>query len=169
MSKHGIKLMQFSGAAFQRFHADAGSLSHFSELCLSMRQKCVERRVEQPDCDRKAGHHAENPREIAALLRKQLCQRLPSALFRIGQDHLTDGRDSRRVEEHMFGAAKAHALGPKIAGSLTIKRRFGIGTDFEAANLVGRSEEHTSELKSLMRNSYAVFCLKKKNTKLIFK
>src|SRR3546814_7435224 len=27
----------------------------------------------------------------------------------------------------------------------------------------GRSKEHTSELQSLMRNSYAVFCLKKKN------
>src|SRR3546814_10119361 len=26
-----------------------------------------------------------------------------------------------------------------------------------------RSEEHTSELQALMRNSYAVFCLKKKN------
>src|SRR3546814_7887307 len=32
------------------------------------------------------------------------------------------------------------------------------------AELAGdRSEEHTSELQSLMRNSYAVFCLKKKN------
>src|SRR3546814_1613548 len=30
------------------------------------------------------------------------------------------------------------------------------------ANLGKRSEEHTSELQSLMRNSYAVFCLKKK-------
>src|SRR3546814_6823415 len=29
----------------------------------------------------------------------------------------------------------------------------------------GRSEEHTSELQSLMRISYAVFCLKKKNMK----
>src|SRR3546814_2259903 len=28
-----------------------------------------------------------------------------------------------------------------------------------------RSEEHTSELQSLMRSSYAVFCLTKKNTK----
>src|SRR3546814_2436540 len=28
----------------------------------------------------------------------------------------------------------------------------------------GRSEEHTSELQSLMRNSYAVFCLQKKTT-----
>src|SRR3546814_2786865 len=31
-----------------------------------------------------------------------------------------------------------------------------------AARGVGRSEEHTSELQSLMRISYAVFCLKKK-------
>src|SRR3546814_5444217 len=31
--------------------------------------------------------------------------------------------------------------------------------------LLPRSEEHTSELQSLMRISYAVFCLKKKNTK----
>src|SRR3546814_4791611 len=30
-----------------------------------------------------------------------------------------------------------------------------------------RSEEHTSELQSLMRISYAVFCLKKKNTQMI--
>src|SRR3546814_4412353 len=30
-----------------------------------------------------------------------------------------------------------------------------------------RSEEHTSELQSLMRISYAVFCLKKKNQKII--
>src|SRR3546814_10403261 len=34
-----------------------------------------------------------------------------------------------------------------------------------ARHLRGRSEEHTSELQSLMRNSYAVFCLKNKTTK----
>src|SRR3546814_1152927 len=32
-------------------------------------------------------------------------------------------------------------------------------------DILNRSEEHTSELQSLMRISYAVFCLKKKNTK----
>src|SRR3546814_10837471 len=31
-------------------------------------------------------------------------------------------------------------------------------------NMASRSEEHTSELQSLMRISYAVFCLKKKKT-----
>src|SRR3546814_10113676 len=34
---------------------------------------------------------------------------------------------------------------------------------FHVVNAGMRSEEHTSELQSLMRNSYAVFCLKKKN------
>src|SRR3546814_1805906 len=39
----------------------------------------------------------------------------------------------------------------------TVMREGGVGL------LVCRSEEHTSELQSLMRISYAVFCLKKKN------
>src|SRR3546814_2561354 len=37
------------------------------------------------------------------------------------------------------------------------------GTFDAAGNQIQRSEEHTSELQSLMRISYAVFCLKKKN------
>src|SRR3546814_16953131 len=36
------------------------------------------------------------------------------------------------------------------------------GTTISAGTLSVRSEEHTSELQSLMRHSYAVFCLKKK-------
>src|SRR3546814_6090306 len=34
----------------------------------------------------------------------------------------------------------------------------------ESLSTITRSEEHTSELQSLMRNSYADFCLKKKST-----
>src|SRR3546814_4400220 len=37
-----------------------------------------------------------------------------------------------------------------------------LDADRQAALQFGRSEEHTSELQSLMRISYAVFCLKKK-------
>src|SRR3546814_1327489 len=37
------------------------------------------------------------------------------------------------------------------------------GKQFENRDLEPRSEEHTSELQSLMRISYAVFCLTKKN------
>src|SRR3546814_10560458 len=46
------------------------------------------------------------------------------------------------------------------------KFTFGVNAQAEAGTALGgleRSEEHTSELQSLMRISYAVFCLKKKN------
>src|SRR3546814_10091750 len=53
-------------------------------------------------------------------------------------------------------------------------QRLGTGrvqrNPLSAAQILGRSEEHTSELQSLMRISYAVICLKKKkviNTHLI--
>src|SRR3546814_10209360 len=41
----------------------------------------------------------------------------------------------------------------------------GCGKTVPAPEAAVRSEEHTSELQSLMRNSYAVFCLKKKKPK----
>src|SRR3546814_3559307 len=43
-------------------------------------------------------------------------------------------------------------------------RRAGDTLVFRQA-LLPRSEEHTSELQSIMRSSYAVFCLKKKNNR----
>src|SRR3546814_7125517 len=58
---------------------------------------------------------------------------------------------------------QGYALGVAIAAvmsSLAVTTR--LGNDFLAT--VTRSEEHTSELQSLMRISYAVFCLKKKKT-----
>src|SRR3546814_5782805 len=47
----------------------------------------------------------------------------------------------------------------------TARRMPGIVTSTSEDRPTIRSEEHTSELQSLMRNSYAVFCLKKKNQK----
>src|SRR3546814_8608599 len=43
----------------------------------------------------------------------------------------------------------------------------GIGSYRHRIGLVGRSEAHTSELQSLMRISYALFCLTKKKTQPI--
>src|SRR3546814_13263331 len=47
------------------------------------------------------------------------------------------------------------------SGGPALKRSAGIVSGM----LASRSEEHTSELQSLMRISSAVFCLKKKNTR----
>src|SRR3546814_958100 len=62
-----------------------------------------------------------------------------------------------------FGVRTAQAeigvLEPEtnVTGTLAYNAR-------EVAIVQPRSEEHTSELQSLMRNSYAVFCLNKKKT-----
>src|SRR3546814_8492249 len=62
----------------------------------------------------------------------------------------------RREELKRQHAHIIERLGDR-AGKLA---RFG---GLRADQRTGRSEEHTSELQSLMRISYAVFCLKKKN------
>src|SRR3546814_3231847 len=49
-------------------------------------------------------------------------------------------------------------------GDLRSSRRSQSNDPVSAAIFAMRSEEHTSELQSLMRISYAVFCLKKKKT-----
>src|SRR3546814_10271483 len=53
---------------------------------------------------------------------------------------------------------------PPLASSLIFWTIVGISASsaLAADTAVGRSDEHTSELQSLMRISYAVFCLKKK-------
>src|SRR3546814_10605975 len=64
----------------------------------------------------------------------------------------TDDRGARRVEPEdaaqCQGAASPAGQEPNF--------------DHALRAAAGRSEEHTSELQSLMRSSYAVFCLKKK-------
>src|SRR3546814_5206424 len=67
------------------------------------------------------------------------------------------------------GAGEA-AIG-RFCEDFTAKARAGKidpagGSQAAAAGRTTRSEEHTSELQSLMRISYAVFCLKKKKTKI---
>src|SRR3546814_17409650 len=78
----------------------------------------------------------------------------------------------RSVLEHVRGGLPVDRS-TAIHQRHTVARRTGhhdVGTErgkqrgFEAAQVI-RSEEHTSELQSLMRISYAVFCLKKKQNK----
>src|SRR3546814_7666611 len=53
-----------------------------------------------------------------------------------------------------------------VSGQIYVDRKFDPESRARAQAFLTliRSEEHTSELQSLMRISYAVFCLKKKNT-----
>src|SRR3546814_5738816 len=80
-----------------------------------------------------------------------------SGLDRISARQLYDGVHERMALRWVSGMrGESRALEPGAAQA----RR---------PSLIGRSEEHTSELQSLMRISYAVFCLKKKKKPLTIK
>src|SRR3546814_5756702 len=71
-------------------------------------------------------------------------------------------RESRpRRESEPVGDAAGERLPAFGTGRATA---VGVGCAHVIPPEAKRSEEHTSELQSLMRISYAVFCLKKKNT-----
>src|SRR3546814_3477256 len=65
---------------------------------------------------------------------------------------------SVKALERQIGKISLFDLAVGREGRESALRKFGI-----LGEGVDRSEEHTSELQSLMRISYAVFCLKKKN------
>src|SRR3546814_6175867 len=100
------------------------------------------------------------------------------------------GRAGRDLVARILGVAGEHAgrlagaadaldafyrlgfgLGVRRLAQIAHRRRQVGRTDEQGIDAVDRgdrSEEHTSELQSLMRNSYAVFCMKKKQTKAIY-
>src|SRR3546814_3120773 len=78
------------------------------------------------------------------------------------------GLSARTLEKHRtYGTGPAYRkVGGRVLYTLEDLRgwadRGACASTSDPNNGAVRSEEHTSELQSLMRNSYAVFCLKKK-------
>src|SRR3546814_3029567 len=94
---------------------------------------------------------------------------IPQKIIDLYDDYTHLTLDRRRFFDHLTrvagGTAAAYALLPLLennyaAAALVAPDDARVAT--ETVSFPGRSEEHTSELQSLMRISYAVFCLKKK-------
>src|SRR3546814_7097875 len=83
-----------------------------------------------------AGLHTQHPDDLALWLDR----------VQAGNLYVNRGITGAIVQRQPFGGWKRSSVGG-------------------GAKAGGRSEEHTSELQSLMRISYAVFCLKNKNNK----
>src|SRR3546814_1709787 len=85
-------------------------------------------------------------------------------------------KDMKLLREHEKFRTAIRAAIDRVNGQLSVIEKvrkfdfadepFGIENE-QMTPSMKRSEEHTSELQSLMRISYAVFCLKKKNTRNI--
>src|SRR3546814_8165488 len=100
---------------------------------------------------------------VAAMPRKVLAEKVQQVVAEIlatrlpeaGADALIQRQVVTVLTEELLAASKAARA--RSAGREVATSRKSV----EAAKLRIRSEEHTSELQSLMRISYAVFCLKK--------
>src|SRR3546814_6887824 len=109
-----------------------------------------------------------------------LIEQQPRRGMRVSDIHVAEHLvliDTRRVLEQLIAAGSARRATPSQRQAIVNCADQMIAAA-EAGDLDGymqadqaldhvnhRSEEHTSELQSLMRISYAVFCLKKKNIK----
>src|SRR3546814_10757712 len=85
-----------------------------------------------------------------------LFRHVPRAMHRDGP-FLTDALIGDRPQA-IIASAEGVAAARAHAGRI----HFIFHSAFCASTLLVRSEEHTSELQSLMRNSYDVYCMKKK-------
>src|SRR3546814_5316328 len=96
--------------------------------------------------------------ELFHLPRAQLKSRLGKQksrhFCRMGHDGIMSARELQKAPV---------GPGPSIGSAGCRNREGGRGAVNEGCR-TARSEEHTSELQSLMRISYAVFCLKKKTS-----
>src|SRR3546814_7029466 len=101
------------------------------------------------------------PRDGEAWLTR-LRLRLCSALSVIRRRNLCCNRSRRH---HLPAKRETHYVGADSFGEIVCMRR-GRCTSRRRRG-ASRSEEHTSELQSLMRISYAVFCLKNKKTTML--
>src|SRR3546814_8499878 len=86
-----------------------------------------------------------------------------TTLFRsfTGDRALVDAVTHAGAGEH---GARLTALGQRCGSAEVIEWGVEANRQVPVLETFDRSEEHTSDLQSLMRISYAVFCLKKKNT-----
>src|SRR3546814_3187922 len=69
--------------------------------------------------------------------------------------------------ETMISELRAQGENVDTARIEFLRRQYGLDRPLIEQYWLWRSEEHTSELQSLMRISYAVFCLKKKKTRAV--
>src|SRR3546814_6883815 len=96
----------------------------------------------------------------SALARRRATARTTrQSLPKFGKDARNGPRDLLQLPEYIAGIG--------WHGACTMMRRGRFLEEDEIGHGERRSEEHTSELQSLMRISYAVFCLKEKKSTTI--
>ncbi len=108
--------MSLNVAARFQLHLQLGKLA--AQL-FRVRQKLVQRRIEQANRYRQSGHLAKDADEIAALQRQQLFERLFARADAFRKNHLAHRRETLIAKEHVLGATQADSFGAKLPRRLS--------------------------------------------------
>ena len=123
MPEHRVELVQLGDAPLDVLHGNVQLLREIELLLLRLREKFVQRRIQQTNRRGKPLEFAENPFEVAALIREQLVHgRAPPFQIR-GENHFADGIDAVALEEHVLRARQPDALRAERHRDRRLRRR----------------------------------------------
>ena len=112
----------------------------------------MQRRVEEPDRHRQAGHGPEDPLEVGLLEGEQPVESAAASAFVVSEDHLLHDRQALLAEEHVLGAAEADALRAELTCPRRVLGRVGVRADLQPAQLVRPAEDGLEVLVHLRRD-----------------
>ncbi len=134
--EHRVEFVQLRHPRLDPRHRHAELLGEIGLLLLRLRQELVQRGIEEANRRRMPVEHAEDAREILALVRQQLVERGLPLLERLREDHFAHRVDAVALEEHVLGAAQADSRRAERDGVLGLLRRVGVGAHGHARGRV---------------------------------
>ena len=153
VTHHRVELMERADDGLDVLNALALGISQLLDLLLCGRNELVKRRIQETDGNGVTLHSLEECLEISLLIRQDLVQSFLSLLNSIRADHLTEGLNSLRIEEHMLCTAKADTLCTQLTSLLSISRCICIGSDLKLSVLVSPAHDASELTGDLCINS----------------
>ncbi len=135
MTEHRVELVQFVHAFGNFLHAHAEFFRQRSLRGMVVRQKFVQRRVEESDGRRQTFQFTEHPGEVFALIRQQFRERFLPIVRLLGENHFAHRVDAVALEEHVLGAAETDSRGAERDGVGGLFRIVRVGADLQTGRL----------------------------------
>ncbi len=149
MPQHRIDLEQALAHLLQMLERSADFGGQVAQLAVGMREKFMQRRIQQTDRDRQSRHRFQDSDEVLALHRQDLFKRAPALLRILRHDHFAHGRDSLGIEKHVFGAAQPDSFGAEFARDLGVVGSVGVGAHSQLAYRVRPRQKFLEERRHL--------------------
>ena len=141
-AEHRVRLLQLLDAAA---HALVRRL-------LERRQELMQRRIEEPDRHRQAGHRLEDRLEVALLHRQQLVEGGAASFLVHGKDHLAHDGQPVVGHEHVLGPAEADPLRTEVARFGCVSGRVRVRAHLQPAVLVAPAQDRLEVVVHLRGN-----------------